>query len=112
MKILLDENIHGELLSFLRNQEHDVKIGPKGSRDTLVFELAQQEHRILITRDSDFLQPAYLFRPHCGIILIRISPWDVERQKRILVQVLNQFLRQEEAEGKVIKLENSGYKII
>jgi len=55
MKLLLDENVHGELFSFLRKQGYDVRVYLKGSRDTAVFEMAQQEQRILITRDADFL---------------------------------------------------------
>lgn len=112
MKLLLDENVHGDLFSFLLNQGNDVKVCLQGSRDALVFESAQQEHRVLITRDADFLGPTYLFRRHYGIILIRVSPWDVEKQEQILIRVLNQFSKQEELEGKVIKLDNGGFKII
>ena len=102
MKLLLDENIHGILLFFLQEKGHDVKRVMQGSRDKIIFECAQQEHRMLITRDANFLGPQYLFRQHYGIILIRIPARDVETQKKGLVEVLSKNIK---FEGRIVKIE-------
>lgn len=104
MKFLLDENVHHDLFLFLRRIGHDVKASPRGERDRTIFMLALQEERIFITRDADFCKPAYLFRPHYGIILIRIEPWDVQMQEKILLELLKQFPSPRQLRGKVMTL--------
>lgn len=105
MKFLLDENVHHDLLLALQRAGHDVKVSPRGERDRTIFTLALQEKRILVTRDADFCKPEYIFRPHYGIILIRIEPWDVQMQEKTLLEMLGQqFPLPTQLRGRVIKL--------
>ena len=55
MKFLIDENVHKGLYYYLINRGYDVKLSPKSARNGNLFSLMVIEERILITRDSDFL---------------------------------------------------------
>ncbi len=88
MKIILDENVHRGLLSFLISLKHDVKITPTGIRNGNLFALSQSEERILITRDSDFIDERFKSTKHFGIILLRIPARDLEAQKTGISKIL------------------------
>ena len=105
MKLLLDENVHRGLFSFLAKLGHDAKLSPKGVVNGKVFELAIKEESILISRDSDFIdKPEFASSKHFGIILLRIKPRDLESQKRAVSKLLDKFSNAEEFNGKVIKI--------
>ena len=102
MEFLLDENVHWGLFSFLKESGHDVKSSPKGIRNSKLFELALEERRVLITRDSDFLDKSlYPASKHFGIILLRVSAEDLELQKKAISRFLEKV---KELRGKVVVL--------
>ena len=47
MKILLDENVHRGLFSFLTESGNDVKLAPKGFKNSRLFRLSVEEERLL-----------------------------------------------------------------
>lgn len=102
MKFLLDENVHKELFSFLTELKHDVTLSPKSVRNGRVFEIVVSEKRILVTRDSDFLNSSlYPSSKHFGIFLLRIPPEDFRAQQRAVSRLLKQV---SEFKGEVIVL--------
>ena len=78
MKIKLDENLPASLAETLHQAGHDTDTVPdeglSGQPDTLVWQAAQQNGRLLITQDLDF-SDIHQYRPgtHHGILLIRLA---------------------------------------
>ncbi|MCA9925112.1 MAG: DUF5615 family PIN-like protein [Anaerolineales bacterium] len=58
MRIKLDENLPTDLAFSLRQLGHDVETVPEenlgGAADDLIWKIAQDENRFLITQDLDF----------------------------------------------------------
>lgn len=79
---LADENIHPDVIQFLREQEYDVlsvyesELG--GETDTAVLRAAHQSGRIVVSHDSDFGALTFAQNvPFTGIVFLRpghISP--------------------------------------
>ncbi len=102
MKFLLDENVHRDIFYFLKNLGYDIILCPRSIENGEVFNLAVREKRILITRDADFSETSIYHRQdHFGIILIRISPWDSESQKKAISSILKKI---DNFKGKIIRL--------
>jgi predicted nuclease of predicted toxin-antitoxin system len=77
LKILVDENIPRFTVDELRNFGHDVKDirGTKlqGVADSIVWEIAKSENRLLISTDKIFTHDHYRDKIHNGIILILLK---------------------------------------
>jgi len=101
MKFFLDENVHKGLFFFLIKLRYDVKLCPQGIIDDEVLNLSIKENRILITRDSDFLNKESKNKFHSGIILIRINPGNIKDQK---TAVLNLIRLHPNFNNKIIKI--------
>jgi len=74
--LLTDENIHPQVVAFLRNQGFhvlDVKEGSLvGSSDSSLLRLATSERRVLVTHDRDVGRVAVsLLEPGVGIVYLR-----------------------------------------
>jgi len=91
MKFLLDENIHRGLFLFLKDAGYDVVFSPKSTGDEDVFEIAVKENRILISRDSDFLDNRFVNSKHNGILLIRVPARNIESQITVLSTLLSKY---------------------
>lgn len=98
MKLLADENIHGDLVKWLRSRGHDVLYAaeafPSISDDGLLA-VARNEDRVLITDDKDFGELVFHRRLVTrGVILIRLSARSaserIERLSRIWSDVESQ----------------------
>lgn len=77
MKIKLDENLPGRLVSFLIQLGHDVDTVPgegiAGKDDDVVWAAAQADGRFFITQDLDFSDVRrYMPGTHCGLLLVRL----------------------------------------
>ncbi len=74
MKILVDENIPNMTVKALRQIGHDVLdirgTAREGADDEILWDIAQEEWRLLITTDKGFAQRRYLSHP--GILIIRL----------------------------------------
>jgi predicted nuclease of predicted toxin-antitoxin system len=89
MKIKLDENIPSSLKDTLAAAGHDcdtaVDEGLAGKDDAVVWNIAKQDRRFLITQDLDF-SDIRSFAPgsHPGILLIRLrEPSRMQLVKRV-----------------------------
>ena len=77
MRILLDENIHPQVVALLRDAGHDVLSiteTDKGASDPVVFQTAVSDERVLVTHDTGFgrlyeLQPS----TRCAVMLFRVD---------------------------------------
>ena len=73
--LLADENIHPNVISFLREAELDVESiaeqGNFGLLDTKILQQATEAGRVVLTHDSDFGGMALLGAEFVGIIYIR-----------------------------------------
>ncbi len=75
MKILIDENIPkmtAEVLRALGHEVHDIRATElEGSDDTILWEMARREERLLVTTDMGFAQ--HREENHHGILIIRLK---------------------------------------
>lgn len=73
--ILADENVHPEVISFLRNAGLDVESiaewGSFGLLDTEVLRRATEAGKVVLTHDSDFGGLALMGAKFVGIIYVR-----------------------------------------
>ena len=111
MRLLADENIRAELVTWLRAAGHDVAVVPRGVANGAVLTLASDERRTLLTHDKDF---AALWisgrKPPYGIIHLRIHPPEVTRLTTALAAALP-ALRPGSFEGRLIIVETEGFRI-
>ncbi len=65
MKLLLDENISSKLVKFLTKDfpesSHIDFLNIQGTSDTSIWEYAQTENYIIVSKDNDFRQRSFLF---------------------------------------------------
>lgn len=77
MKIKLDENIPLRIKTALTDLGHDVDTvveeGARGASDQMIWKIAQEAGRFLITQDMDF-SDIHRFTPgtHCGLLIVRL----------------------------------------
>lgn len=76
MNFLTDENILPEIVAFLRNLKYDVldikESGLSGKSDEFIYDLANNQKRIILTHDSDFGRLLFLNAyKSSGIIYLR-----------------------------------------
>lgn len=112
MRFLLDENIHRRLRALLLSVGHDAADIEKGSLDRVVFQVATEEERILLTHDKDFAD-ADLFPPtQCaGILLLCINPLHVEAMERGLLHVLKETSA-EQLRGKLVLVFSETFEFV
>ncbi len=76
MKFIADEGVDGQIVEKLREEGHDVYYVAEhtaGTSDEAILKIANQEDRILMTRDKDFGELVYPLRQvHSGIMLNRL----------------------------------------
>lgn len=95
MKFLLDENIEGAIVKFLRTLGHDVsylsEIKPR-AKDDEVLNIANEEQRILITNDKDFGEFCFLqHKAKIGILLLRFENENTSDKIITINKIINQF---------------------
>lgn len=74
--LFADENIHPEVVTFLKNQGNDIQTvkdqGFSGESDIVLLRYAHQSGRVILTHDSDFGTLAVMQgEPLTGIIYLR-----------------------------------------
>ena len=78
MKFLADQDVYAVTARLLESWGHDVvraaAIGLARAADAHLLDVAQQQERILITRDRDFGALVFLERRRSGVIYLRIPP--------------------------------------
>ncbi|MFA5998660.1 MAG: DUF5615 family PIN-like protein [Candidatus Babeliales bacterium] len=114
MKFLVDENLGSSISKWLRQQGHDVVcIGTdfSGIDDAAVLKKAYDEHRILITCDTDFGTLVFKDQQrHYGIILLRMTNMKFDKIISFLIKVLDQC--QNELANNFVVASDNGIRVI
>jgi predicted nuclease of predicted toxin-antitoxin system len=94
MKILVDENIPAMTVQALRAAGHDVRdirqTTLQGSADSLLWQVAQTDERILITTDKGFIQ--HREEEHHGLLIVRLRQPNRHKIHQRVLQVATQFI--------------------
>jgi|SRR5437764_14943504 len=97
MKVCVDENIPLSTVTELRNLGHDVLdirgTTEQGISDDLLWELVQNETRLLITTDKGFVQ--HRNETHYGILVIRLRQPNERKIHERILRAIGQFTENE-----------------
>ncbi|MBM4467462.1 MAG: hypothetical protein FJ014_18215 [Chloroflexi bacterium] len=97
MKIFVDENIPLMTVQALRDLGHDVldirRTADQGMTDDTLWEMVQQEGRLLITTDKGFAQ--HREESHHGILIVLLRQPNRRRIHRRVMQAIAQFTTDE-----------------
>ncbi|MBF0558681.1 MAG: DUF5615 family PIN-like protein [Nitrospirae bacterium] len=95
MKLLLDQDVYFSTARFLREAGHDVitagEIGCSQSSDSHLLNLAKEQGRIFVTRDSDFGGLVFVKGLGSGVIYLRILPATLDSVHKELRKVLMSY---------------------
>lgn len=113
MKFLADEGVDSVIVETLRAADVDItyifEIMPSAI-DEDVLKMANEENRILITRDKDFGELVYRLRQiHSGIVLNRLSELSSETKAKIVRQVIEMY--QDELYGSFTVIQPGAVRI-
>ncbi|MCY4089553.1 MAG: DUF5615 family PIN-like protein [Caldilineaceae bacterium] len=93
MRIFVDENIPLMTVTELRSLGHDVHdirgTVDEGMQDDALWDMAQQEKRILITTDKGFTH--YRMRQHHGVLVIQLRQPNRRKIHARIMQALTRF---------------------
>ena len=93
MKIFIDENIPRMTVEELKSLEHDVRdirgTKDEGMDDEKLWDLVQQENRLLITTDKSFAK--YREDVHAGVLIIRLKQPNRNKIHKRVMFALNHF---------------------
>ena len=97
MKIFVDENIPLMTVRVLREMGHDVRdircTAKMGMTDDALWEIAQQEGRLLITTDKGFTQ--HREELHHGILIVRLRQPNRQKIHQRVMQAMTQFAKED-----------------
>lgn len=92
MRLLLDQDVYAITSRFLVGLGHDVvlaaQIGHSRADDWVLLRLAQEQDRILVTRDRDFGGLVFLKGLRSGVIYLRGLPSTLNAVHQELARVL------------------------
>ena len=111
MKLLVDENVKGRLVKWLKAEGHDVAVAPKGAKNSRLWQLAKTSRRVLLTNDTDFLNTA-LYPPAAaaGVIVLRVFPLTFATQQEGLRRLFAE-LPVAALSGKLVELAREGFEL-
>jgi predicted nuclease of predicted toxin-antitoxin system len=113
MKFLLDQDVYVITARFLKNSGYDVvlvaELGLSQASDEDILRTAQDQQRILVTRDRDYGNLVFVRGMGCGVIYLRILPSTVNSIHNQLTQVIENYATEELA-GAFVVVEPSGYR--
>lgn len=94
MKFLLDQDVYAKTERFLRDEGHDLvrvsELGLARATDEIVLSTAQEQGRILITRDRDYGNLVFVRSLGTGVIYLRMLPTTLEAVHAELCRVIVQ----------------------
>ena len=115
LRLLIDANMPRLITRSLTALGYDVvdirDVEMPGVADERIFEIAQQEKRVIITRDQDFGN-VLLYPPglHSGIIVLKTHMLSSESIRDLLAGFLAE-IKEDEVSGSLIILEKHRYRI-
>lgn len=97
MKFLADINVPQSVILYLIQNKHDVLDFKKVNllaKDTEIINIAQQEGRIVLTLDKDFIGLTQFPKYHVACIIVRLK----DQNPKNIVNYLNQLLSNQKTE--------------
>jgi predicted nuclease of predicted toxin-antitoxin system len=115
MRIKLDENIHPDVAELLKGQGHDALTvwdeNLRGSSDTKIATVIQQESRALLTLDLDFSNiRTYPPSQYSGIIDLRVGSHSRKHVLGVAMRLLP-MLASQEAKGQLWIVDEQNVRI-
>ena len=118
MRLLADENVHGDVIHGLRQANYEVlsvqDIGLTGHKDREILEYSEKQDLILISGDKDFggLIEFGTLWGRGRVVLLRYNLINVSQMVKDIVEVVKREAETLAAgEPVVIVLSESGYRI-
>ncbi len=115
MLFLIDQDVYKTTVDKLKEWGHDVvtaeNLGMQRASDEELLRAALKANRLLITRDKDF--GALLFlkkKKSTGVILLRISPKNIEKVHSELQKLLREH-SEDELQRSFCVVEHNRYRI-
>ncbi|MBE7532272.1 MAG: DUF5615 family PIN-like protein [Chloroflexi bacterium] len=97
MKILVDENIPVMTVQALQQMGYVIKdirgTADEGLKDILLWEMVQQEGRLLIATDKGFAQKRY--ENHQGVLIVRLRKPNRRKIHGRVLQAMHHFSEEE-----------------
>lgn len=108
IKFLLDQDVYAVTARFLADTGYDVvlvaQIGLSQASDEEILRTAQEQNRILVTRDRDYGNLVFVRTIGSGVIYLRILPTNMNAVHNELVRIL-QIYSEEELAGAFVVVE-------
>ena len=106
MRLLLDQDVYAATERFLTHAGHDVvpvvRVGLSRAGDEEILHAAQEQTRILVTRDRDFGNLVFVQALGSGVICLRIRPSTLNGVHAQLETVLNTYSEEDLASAFVV----------
>ncbi len=113
MRFLLDQDVYAVTARFLANDQHDVvlvaQIGLSKADDERILKTAQEQNRLLVTRDRDYGNLVFVRSLGTGVIYLRILPTTVNTVHTELARILQTY-SEEELAGAFVVVEAHGHR--
>ncbi|MEH2388565.1 MAG: DUF5615 family PIN-like protein [Nostoc sp.] len=113
MRLLLDQDVYAVTARFLVDAGYDVilvaQIGLSQASDEEILRTAQEQNRILITRDRDYGNLVFVRAMGSGVIYLRILPTTVNKVHNELVRVIETY-SEVELIGAFVVVEPDGHR--
>jgi predicted nuclease of predicted toxin-antitoxin system len=113
MRLLLDQDVYAVTARFLVDAGYDVvlvaQIGLSQASDEEILRTAQEQNRILITRDRDYGNLVFVRAMGSGVIYLRILPTTVNNVHNELIRVMETYA-EVELVGAFVVVEPDGHR--
>ncbi len=114
MKLLLDQDVYAATARFLSDLGHDTvpaaQVGLSQAEDEGLLRVAQEQDRVLVTRDRDFGNLVFVKRLGAGVLYLRILPSTQNSVHAELERVLSTYTEKELTRAFVV-IEPGGHRI-
>lgn len=113
MRFLLDQDVYAVTAKFLTDSGHDVllvaQIGCSQATDEEILRTAQEQNRLLVTRDRDYGNLVFVKAIGTGVIYLRILPNTVNAVHNKLKRILQTYSEAKLASAFVV-VEPDGHR--
>jgi predicted nuclease of predicted toxin-antitoxin system len=113
MRFLLDQDVYALTARFLENAGHDViqvkQLGLSQASDEEILRTAQEQNRILVTRDRDYGNLVFIRAIGTGVIYLKILPSTVNSVHNEFARIIQNYSEKELA-GAFVVVESYGHR--
>ena len=114
VKFLLDQDVYALTARFLVDAGYDIvtarEIGMSRAKDEEILQVAQEQQRILITRDRDYGNLVFVKLAGSGVIYLRILLTNVSSIHQELNRVIETYSEKELSQSFIV-VEANGHRI-